>query len=153
MAHFEESLYIEAPVATLDEIVGDLRQLPKFWVGLSEPEDLTGEKGIGSQAKFTQLLMGVHMHLTMRIAKEDHESDGATVWRWEFEGTTSGWLNCRHTPKDGGTQITTEFEYSVPGSVLGKVADRVLFERLQKRDFRHSLENLKVLAESTAGTE
>jgi hypothetical protein len=40
----------------------------------------------------------------------------------------------------------------VPGSVLGKVADRLLIEKRQKRDFESSLENLKLLAEAQAKT-
>jgi coenzyme Q-binding protein COQ10 len=58
-------------------------------------------------------------------------------------------MTCHHVPKNGGTQITTEFDYTVPGSVLGKVADRLLIEKLQRRDFQHSLENLKLLVEES----
>jgi hypothetical protein len=153
MAHLQETLFIDTPVAALDGIVGDFRQMPKFWVGISEPKDLVGGPGAGSEAKFTQLMMGVHLHLTMRTTEERHDPDGSTFWRWEFDGTSSGYLTCHHQPKDRGTQITTDFEYTVPGSVLGKIADRVLVERMQKRDFRHSLESLKVLAETGADTE
>lgn len=46
--------------------------------------------------------------------------------------------------------ITTDFDYTLPGSVLGKVADRLLIEKMQGRDFRHSLENLKLLAETAS---
>jgi hypothetical protein len=153
MAHLKETLFIDTPVASLDSIVGDYRQMPRFWVGLSEPESMVGGPGAGGEAKFTQLMMGVHMHLHMRTTEERHETDGSTFWRWEFEGTTSGFITCLHQPKDGGTQITTDFEYTVPGAVLGKIADRVLVERIQKRDFRHSLETLKLLAESAGQKE
>jgi uncharacterized membrane protein len=150
MAHLQETLYINVPVAALDGVVGDLTNLPTFWVGASEPRELTGNPGLGARCKYTQLMMGVHLQLDMRITEERHEEGGGTFWRWEFEGTTSGYLTCHHEPKDGGTQISTDFEYTVPGAVLGKIADRVLVERMQKRDFRHSLENLKEYAEAAA---
>jgi hypothetical protein len=153
MAHLQETLFIDVPVAVLDGIVGDLRQMPRFWVGMSDPEKTEGGVGLGSKAEFTQLMMGVHLHETNTVTEERHDADGSSFWRWELTGTSAGWVTCLHQPKDGGTQITTDFEYTVPGSVLGKIADRLLVERMQKRDFRHSLENLKTLAESTFASE
>lgn len=42
-----------------------------------------------------------------------------------------------------------EMEYTVPGSVLGKVADRLIIERMMERNMIHSLDNLKLLMEET----
>jgi hypothetical protein len=148
MAHLTETLFINVPVASLDTIVADMRNMPKFWVGMSEPENLSGGTGLGSSGEFTQMMLGARLHLTTTVTEERHEPDGDTFWRWEFKGTSAGWLTCHHQPKDGGTQVTTEFEYTVPGSVLGKIADHVIIEHMQKRDFHSSLENLKQLAES-----
>jgi uncharacterized membrane protein len=150
MAHLKEILFIDAPVDRVDSIVRDPRQMPNFWVGMSDPERIVGDGGPGTEVAFTQLMMGVHVHTTTKTIEERHDAQGGTHWRWEFEGTTSGWLTCHHEPQGAGTQITSEMEYSVPGSVLGKVADRLVIERRQRRDFRHSLENLKMLAETSA---
>ena len=153
MAHLSMTLAINAPVATVDAIVKDPRNWPKFQVGLSEPTRVFGDGGPGTKAEFTQLMMGVHLHLVQRTVEERHDPDGSTFWRWEIEGTTSGWITCRHTPHGDGCQITTDFEYTVPGSVLGKVADRLLIEKRERRDFENSLENLKLLAEASAAAK
>jgi hypothetical protein len=87
-----------------------------------------------------------------RTIGERHNEDGSTDWRWEFEGTTSGSIACHHEPVEGGTRITTDFEYSVPGSVIGRAADRLLLEKRMRRDFENSLENLKLLAELGVST-
>ena len=152
MAHLNATLSINAPVDTVNAIVRDPHNWPRFQVGMSEPERVFGDGGPGTKAEYTILMMGVRVHVIQRTIEESHDPDGSTFWRWEFEGTSSGWITCLHAPQGDGCQITTNFEYTVPGSVLGKVADRLLIEKRQKRDFEHSLENLKLLAEAQAKT-
>ena len=149
MAHLTETLFIDAPIDRVDGIVRDPYQWPNFWVGMAEPERVDGDGGPGTKAEFNIYMMGVRMHETEETIEERHNPDGSTDWRWEFDGATSGKLSCHHEPQGEGTTITTEFDYTLPGSVLGKVADRLIIERMQSRDFRHSLENLKLLAEQT----
>ena len=93
------------------------------------------------------LVLGVRTHMIERTIEERHNEDGSTDWRWEFEGASSGWLTCHHEPKEGGAETTTDFEYTVPGSVVGKAADRLLLEKRMRRDFENSLENLKLMVE------
>lgn len=150
MAHLTESLFINAPVASIDGIVREPRQWPKFWVGMSDPDRVEGDGGPGTVVEFDLHLMGIRMREKEKTVEERHNPDGSTDWRWDFEGSTSGHLTCHHEPRDGGTVITTDFDYTLPGSVLGKVADRLLIEKMQGRDFRHSLENLKLLAEAAS---
>jgi len=152
MAHLNATLLINAPVDLVNAIVRDPHNWPKFQVGMSEPERVFGDGGPGTKAEYAILMMGVHLHVVQRTIEERHDPDGSTFWRWELEGTTSGWITCLHKPHGDGCQITTDFEYTVPGSVLGKVADRLLIEKRQKRDFESSLENLKLLAEAQAKT-
>ena len=147
MAHLTKTTFIDVPVSTLDSIVKDPYQWSRFMVGMSEPERVFGDGGPGTKSEFTMLVLGVRMHMINRTVEERHNDGGSTDWRWELEGATPGWLACHHEPKDGGTEATTEFEYSVPGSVVGKAADRLLLERRMRRDFENSLENLKLLAE------
>ena len=149
MAHLTHSLLMHVPVDHLDSIVGDYHRWPQFMVGMSDVERVFGDGGPGTKAEAAQLMMGVHLHLTYRTVQARHNADGSTDWRWEFEGTTSGWLTCHHQPTGTGTATTTELEYTMPGSVLGKVADRLLVEKRFRRDFENGLENLKLLAEST----
>jgi coenzyme Q-binding protein COQ10 len=149
MAHLKHSLLMHVSVDELDAIVRDFRRWPEFMVGMSDTERVFGDGGPGTKAEVTQLMMGVHLHLIYRTMEERHNADGSTDWRWQFEGTTSGWLTCHHQPTGQGTATTTELEYTMPGSVLGKMADRLLIEKRFRRDFENGLENLKLLAEST----
>ncbi len=147
MAHLTHTLFINTSVDDLNAIVKDPYQWPKFMTGMSEPQRVFGDGGPGTKMEYSITMLGVAMHMVQRTAEERHNQDGSTDWRWEIEGYTPGWVACHHEPKEGGTQITTDFEYSLPGSVLGMAADRLLFERRMRRDFENSLENLKLLAE------
>jgi coenzyme Q-binding protein COQ10 len=150
MAHLKHGLLVHIPVDKLDAIVRDFHRWPEFTVGMSESARVFGDGGPGTKAELTQLMMGVHLNLIYRTTDERHNPDGSTDWRWEFEGGASGWMTCHHQPRGGDAETTTELDYTVPGSVLGKVADRLLIEKRFRRDFENSLENLKLLAESTA---
>jgi len=39
-------------------------------------------------------------------------------------------------------------EYTIPGKALGKIANRLVIERMQEKSAHQSLENLKMLCES-----
>lgn len=147
MAHLTHTLFINASVADIDAIVKDPYQWPKFWVGIDQPKRVFGDGGPGTKIEMTMFVLGVPMHVVDRTVEERHNDDGSTDWHWEIEGATSGSLYCHHEPRETGTEIRTEFEYSVPGSVLGKAADRLLLEKRMRRDFESSLENLKLMAE------
>jgi|GEM_PF-3602166 len=49
---------------------------------------------------------------------------------------------------DGGTEVIAGIEYTVPGKALGKIADRLVVERVQQRAAHETMERLKILAES-----
>jgi hypothetical protein len=149
MAHLKQITYINVPVDALNDIVRDPHRVPEYWVGMSAPRRVFGNGGPGTKAEFTQQTMGVRLRLVYRTMEERHDPDGSTDWRWQYEGGMTGWLTCHHQPHEGGTEATTEFEYALPGGVLGKLAGRLFVEKRVRRDFEDSLENLKLLAETS----
>ncbi len=153
MAELTKSLFIAAPVERIDAIVRDPRQWPHFWVGMADPDSIEGDGGPGTVVKFDLTTFGLRLHESERVVEERHDPDGSTHWRWEFEGMTKGWMTCYHQPTEGGTTIKTDFKYTPPGSVVGKIVDLLVLERVQKRDFNTSLENLKILAEASVPSE
>jgi coenzyme Q-binding protein COQ10 len=149
MAHFTKKMTIGVPVARLDELVRDPHLTPRYWIGMSEPDAVFGDGGPGTKVETNILFMGVRMHMIERTVEERHNPDGSTDWRWTMEGAMEGWLSCHHDPRGDSTETTTEFDYTLPGSLLGKAADRLLIEKRMHRDFDNSLENLKLLAETS----
>ena len=149
MGHLKHSIHIDAPVDKVGEFTEDPHNWATFMVGMSEPDKITGDVGLGTQVDFTIVMAGVHLHETVRAAEDRRDPDGGGHWRGEFTGSSSGWMTMDFKPENGGTLVTQEMEYTVPGSVLGKVVDRLIFEKMAERDMLHSLENLKLLMEES----
>ncbi len=147
MGHLTESIHINAPVDKVVHYTEDPHRWGKFMVGMSEPDKIIGDIGVGQQIDFTITTAGVHMHETVRTVENRYDPDGGGHWRGDITGSSSGWMTMDFKPENGGALVTQEMEYTVPGGALGKVADRLFFERMQERDMLHSLENLKLVME------
>ena len=146
MGHVKHSIHINAPSDKVSEFSHDPHNWPTFMAGMSEPDKITGDGGLGTEVEFTVLMAGWHLHETVRVVEDLPGSH----WRGDITGTSSGWITWDSRPENGGTLVTQEMEYTVPGSVLGKVVDRLIYEKRQDRDMLHSLENLKLLMEESA---
>jgi hypothetical protein len=147
VGHLQDTMHIRAPVEKIITYMDDPHNWSTYMVGMSGPDQIVGDGGPGTQYEFTIVSAGLHMHETGRQGDKLRDPDGGAHTRMDFEGTTSGWQSWDFKPEDAGTLVTVEMEYSVPGSLLGKVADRLIIERMQERDIHHSLENLKALME------
>jgi coenzyme Q-binding protein COQ10 len=147
MGHTKDSIHINAPVDKVVDFGADPQKWATFMTGMSGPDKTIGDGGVGTQWEITMRTAGLRMQMTVRLVENRREPDGGAHSRFEFDG---GWQTWDQEPEDGGTLVTMEEEYTVPGSVLGKVADRLVFEKMNARDMHHSLENLKLLVEETA---
>ena len=148
MAHLKDNIFIAAPPEKVHAFAADVQKWHVWYLGLGEAESVEGDNSPGTVIKQSYMFMGVHIPITTKIIENSTDAAGGWHWRAENEGSLAGWQNWDYTPKDGGTQVDVEIEYAVPGSVLGKVADRLFVERSQERALRHTLENLKELTET-----
>ncbi len=73
----------------------------------------------------------------------------STMQLWK--GTISGSIEGEHTiecfPKDGGCEVTLEFTYTIQNSVLNKIANTAIAEKLIENSLGHTLQNLKTICE------
>ena len=149
MGHLKHAIHIHAPFDKVWEFSHDPHNWATFMVGMGEPDKITGDGGVGTQVEFTVLMAGWHLHETWRVVEDRRDPGGGSYWRGDLTGTCSGWITWDYIPENSGTLVTQEMEYTVPGSVLGKVVDRVIYEKRQDWDMLHSLENLKLLMEES----
>ncbi len=149
MAHIKKSIRIHAPVQKVFALARDPKHWASFWVGLSEPEEVNGTGEVGTVVKHSYLMAGVRFPVTSRILEDQMGPEGAR-WRGAIEGPLAGEQSWTYTPRNGDTEVTTDIEYTVPGSALGRIADRLIIERIQERSIEQTLENLKLLCEQGA---
>ena len=149
MGHLQNSIHIDAPVDKVRGFTDDPHNWATFMVGMSEPDKIFGYRGVGTQVEFTFLMAGVRIHETSQVVEDRRYPYGGGHGRLDFTGPSCGWQTWDFKPTNGGTLVTTEMEYTVPGSVLVKVTGRLIVEKMQERNMRHSLENLKLLMEGS----
>jgi len=147
MARIKKSIVINAPVEKVYAIARDPHRRATWYVGLSEPDRVTGNSEVGTVVEHAFLMADVHFPVTTTIL-EDHGNPEGSRWRAKNEGALAGEARWTYTPKDGGTEVTSETEYTVPGKALGKLADRLLIERMNARAMEDTLANMKLVCDA-----
>ena len=147
MAHLKKSIFVNAPVEEVYAFARDPKRWATWYIGLSEPKSQTGEGEAGTVIEHALLMAGVEFALKTTVL-EDHISSEGARWRGQGEGAFAAEQTWTYTPKDNGTEVTADVEYTVPGRALGKVADRLLIERMNANGLEQTLENLKLLCEA-----
>jgi uncharacterized membrane protein len=66
---------------------------------------------------------------------------------FQMEGTLSGRARWELRPEGEGTNLTTTFDYALPGGVVGRVADALIARRMNARSLEQALDNFKALVE------
>ena len=92
-------------------------------------------------------MAGVELSLKTTVL-EDHISSEGARWRGQGEGALAAEQTWTYTPKNNDTEVTVEIEYTVPGRALGRIADRLLLERMNENGTEQTLQNLKLLCEA-----
>ncbi len=147
MAHVKKSILIHAPVEKVYTLARDPQRWATWFVGLSEPEKLTGEGEVGTVAEFSYMMAGMRFPVTTEVL-EDHISPEGAQWKGKIGGPLAGEQTWTYAPRNGDTEVTVDMEYTVPGKALGKIANRLIVERMQERSLEQTLENLKLLCEA-----
>jgi uncharacterized membrane protein len=145
MGHLRDSIHINAPMDRVWEFTHDPRNWATYMVGLSGPDWITVSWVFGALDEQTDPFH--HIRETARLVEDRRDAEGGVHARFDFEGNSPGWMAWDCQPEDEGTLVAVEEEYTVPGSVLGRVADRLIVERMEERDMHHTLENLRLLME------
>jgi uncharacterized membrane protein len=149
MAHLKKSILIRAPVEKVYALARDPSRWDTWFVGLGEPEKLTGAGEVGTVVEHSYLMAVMRFSVTTRVL-EDHVSPEGAQWKGVIEGPLAGEHTWTYTPKNGDTEVTVDMEYTVPGKLVGAIIDRLIIEHLQERSLDQTLENLKMLCEESA---
>ena len=147
MGHLRDSIHINAPMDRVWAFTHDPRNWATYMVGLTGPDKTTVSWVFGALDEQRDRLH--HIRETARLVEDLRDAEGGVHTRFDFEGSLPGWMAWDCKPEDEGTLVTVEEQYTVPGSVLGRVADRLIVGRMEERDIHHTLEDLKLLMEGS----
>ena len=121
MAHISKSIVIAAPVAQVHATGQDPKRWTSWLVGLGEAEKVNGDGGAGTVVEHSYMMAGARIPVTTEVLENSSGPEGATV-RVRARGPLEGEHTWTYAPANGGTRVTLDMEYRVPGAALGKVA-------------------------------
>lgn len=141
MAKVESTIRIDAPPEQVLETVLDTPAAPEWASSLEKVWDVQGH-GVGCTYKWQYKMSGASFEGSAEITEASPErivlnTSGGIPSTWVYE----------LAPADGGTHLKLSIDYTVPGSVLGAIADKLLVERQNRKEINQTLANLKARLE------
>ena len=144
MTTINKSIEINAPLEQIEAVLNDPQRLPEWYPGVSEVDPSPGyPHEVGSTCKITYKAGGMTMESNFsttedvphasRTFKMDGMITGTNRWDMSQEGNT--------------TKISVSIDYEMAGGGLGKIADKLIIERMNDKNATASLENLKAMVE------
>jgi uncharacterized membrane protein len=143
MTHIAQEIAINAPIGVVFRKLLDVETSPEWMSNLEEVRNVTGHN-VGASFDWTFKMAGRPFKGTTifaEIVPNDRlveESTGGITSKWDWHLTPL---------PDGGTNVRVAVDYTVPGSFLGAIADKLFIERQNEKDLRQSLSNLKQMLE------
>ena len=151
--HAKDTIRIDAPVDDVDRVALPPDAWSRYFVGMSDPDEVRGDGGPGTIVEFTMSPPGGRpFHATCRVVEYEHQADGSVRWRGEYGGDNGGWETWDLRPVDGGSSVTVEMEVVPGGGPLIRLAADLFVQRPLRRNVHQSLENLKRLVESESAS-
>ena len=148
MAVVKRKVQVKAsPQRTMD-LLSDASRWPDWYPGMSDIKIDAPFPEKGGKVTFKVKSAGVSMPITETVL--DYQSGKLQLF--QMSGMLSGQARWEVGPEGDGTLLTTTFDYSLPGSVFGKVADALFVERLNAKSLEQGLDNFKALVERDPDT-
>jgi uncharacterized protein YndB with AHSA1/START domain len=143
MSRIEKSIVINAPPEQIWETATDPNHWADWYVGLKEVKSIVGDGSAGTTSEMTFDMSGMKLQFKHTVL----EWDRPQKWVGHTEGAIDSITTWSYKPQGEGTLLSVVMEYTMPGSVLGKIADKLVIERRNAEDMEKTLENLKKLCE------
>lgn len=151
MAHHRSTVFIAAPPEAVWEVLTRAERRPEWEAAITEVRDVSGPMDeVGARWVEVREERGKSSPAQMEVTRVDRPH----LIEWTGPLPAGGTLVFRVTldARDGGTEKTVDAEARLPFGPLGRLLDKVAFQkqwsRLAERHGTRSDENLKALVES-----
>ena len=148
MTKIHRDLMVDAKPERCFEFIADPSLAPLFISSLYSITPIEVEpRGAGNRWGFEYDMFGVPVRGESTCIEYDPPSK--YVWRSDpGTSTIDTTFSYRFQPEGEGTRISMDVEYEIPRQVLGgKIADRLVIERMNEHEADAAINNLKVLLE------
>jgi carbon monoxide dehydrogenase subunit G len=143
MAIVQRDVQIKASPQETMALLSDASRWPDWYPGMTEVNIAAPFPEQGGKVAFKVKSVGMSMAVTETVL--DYQPGKLQVL--QMEGMLSGHARWELTPEGDGTRLTTTFDYALPGGVVGKIADALIFKRMNGKALEDALHNFKALVE------
>jgi hypothetical protein len=127
------------------ELLSDASRWPDWYPGMTSIDVTAPFPEVGGEVTFGVKSAG----MTMSIHETVVAYQPGKLQHLKMDGMLSGLARWDLTQEGEGSRLTTTFDYSLPGGVIGKVADALLVRRLNAKSLQQGLQNFKALVEGS----
>ncbi len=146
-SHIGMKTRLEAPVEQVFALCSDLGRYPEWSVTCERIDQLSGSGDVaGTTYQRIDRLFGLRMESRGEIVAVERPQRLAIA---EHAVGITETLVFRLIPAGSGTDLAVEIGYTLPGGVVGRVADALVLRRLLVRNARRNLRNLRALVQAT----
>ena len=146
MPFVEESIVIRAPAESVFRLIAhEPERMAEWWPPIELQERVTPPPTkVGSIAHYVYNMMNVSIrgqHEVLEMAENQRlvvKTISGIDSRFEFD----------FLPENDATKVTIRVDYSLPGSVIGQLMNRVIIEERNLKDLQEGLQNLKNIVEN-----
>jgi carbon monoxide dehydrogenase subunit G len=144
MTIIKKSTLINASIEELEAVLTDAHRLPEWYPGVTMVDPSPGYPlEVGSICTLTYKAAGV----TMESKFTTLECIPQTKLVFQMGGMITGTNQWDMAQEGDGTRLTVTIDYDMAGGGLGKIADKLIVERMNDKNAAASLENLKAMLE------
>lgn len=137
MPTIKKSIHIDAPLKKVFAYVTEPMNSLEWMVSLTEARNVTGS-GVGQKWGWEYTMVGIPFQGESTVVESVPDrrhvltSKGGITskFTWDFEAEPTG------------TQLDLQVDYSIPGKVLGRLAERLVLRR-NERESALNLQNIK----------
>jgi len=145
MTTIEKSIVIDAPLEQVDAFLIDTQRLPEWYPGVAAVDPSPGYPvEVNSTCKITYKAGG----MTMQSNFTTIECILKSTLTLQMDGMITGTNRWSISEEGDGTKVAIKIDYELAGGGLGKIADKLIVERMNDKYATTSLENLKSIIES-----
>ena len=146
MSHLATTVRVEAPAATVFDLIADPARSPEWQSLLVEMGDMAGRPG-GIGSSFAGYYRVAGRRLAARFVVTAAERPGL----FQVNGSTTGgwarWTTVLEPISETATQLRVDLEYELPGEIVGSLFGLLTGNRLE-REFRRTYDRLREVAEA-----
>lgn len=145
MPVIQSSITINVPIERVFNLLDDPTSASKWFPGVRDVVGVTRTKErVGDKWTLKYAVLGV----TVDVEQEVTDWEKNARIQLKMVGVFVGSLTMTVSLDGDSTKVTQEFDYEVKGGVLGKVANKLAIERINDKNAKRSMEDLKDLLES-----